>query len=90
MSEDTKRKDRPGDQPPPVPNDGPSMHAGLRGPGCRPCCALDIVALEDFEDRKQLGIARYGSRLKAHNGRDWQGPERRAAGFGGLCHPDLQ
>lgn len=73
MSEETKRKDRPGDQKMPVPNDGPSMHdlvledlAGRSnsvwaGPGL----LMDVV-----EQRKALGLSRYGTILQAFNDRD--------------------
>src|SRR5690348_1533331 len=43
------------DQPPPVPGDGQSIH--------------DLV-MRDVADRKALGLARYGTLLQAHNGRD--------------------
>ena len=69
MSE-IKRKDRPGDQPLPVPSDGLSMHdlvcADLAAGGM--AGSAGIAA--DLQERKQLGLARYGSLLQAHNGRD--------------------
>lgn len=43
------------DQPAPVPNDGPPIQ--------------DLV-IEDMEERKRIGQARYGTLLQAHNGRD--------------------
>lgn len=43
------------EQPPPVPNGGPSMH--------------DLVCAE-LQKRKHLGLNRYGSLLQAGNGRD--------------------
>lgn len=43
------------DQPPPVPNDRPSVLALVRA---------------DLEEREQVGIQRYGTPLQAHNGRD--------------------
>jgi hypothetical protein len=43
------------DQPPPVPNDRPSIH--------------DLVK-HDIDVRKRLGQERYNSLLQAHNGRD--------------------
>ncbi len=71
MSENIKPKDRPGDQPLPVPNDGPSMHdlvcADLEG---RWTARLSPRIVSDMQARKQLGLERYGSLLQAHNGRD--------------------
>jgi hypothetical protein len=58
---------RPGDQPLPVPNDGPSMHDLV---------IADVTALEhhrlaeELRKRRDLGLQRYGSLLQAHNGRD--------------------
>lgn len=43
------------DQPPPAPNDNPSVH--------------DLV-IADMGQRKTLGLQRYGTLLQAHNGRD--------------------
>jgi len=48
-------RERPGDQPLPVPNDSESVHSLV---------VADILA------RKALGLQRYGSLLQAHNGRD--------------------
>lgn len=42
-------------QPPPQPNDGPSMH--------------DLVC-QDIQDRKVFGLVKYGTILQAFNGRD--------------------
>ena len=42
-------------EPPPTPNDGPAI------------CDLVIA---DMEERKQIGIEKYGTPLQAHNGRD--------------------
>jgi hypothetical protein len=42
-------------QPKPVPNDQPSIQGLVRA---------------DLEQREQIGIARYGTPLQAHNGRD--------------------
>ena len=71
MSENVKRKDRPGDQPLPVPSDGPSMHdlvcADL---DARWTHRLSTGIVSDLLARKQLGLERYGSLLQAHNGRD--------------------
>ncbi len=74
MSEDVKRKDRPGDQPLPVPNDGPVMHdllcADLEARAAwAPAERISDIA-EHVQARKQLGLDRYGSFLQAHNGRD--------------------
>jgi len=59
---------RPGDQAPPVPNDGPSVHdlviAGLIEDRA-PQAAVDLIRA-----RRQLGLERYHSLLQAHNGRD--------------------
>ena len=61
MSEDIKPKDRPGDQPLPVPNDGPSMHdlvcADLEA---RWTARLSPGIVSDMQARKQLGLERYG------------------------------
>lgn len=48
-------RERPGDQPLPVPNDHPDIQS-------------QVIA--DIEARRELGIQRYGSALKPHNGRD--------------------
>lgn len=65
-----KRKDRPGDQPLPVPSDRPSIHdlvaAELPDYGFPQIPALQ----EALRLRKDLGLQRYGSLLQAHNGRD--------------------
>ena len=42
-------------EPDPIPNDSPSIH--------------DLV-IRDMEDRKTMGLAKYGTILQAHNGRD--------------------
>ena len=46
---------RPEDQPLPIPNDHESIH--------------DMVA-RDIEDRKRLGLERYGALLQPNNGRN--------------------
>lgn len=71
MSQD-KRKDRPGDQPLPVPNDGPSMHDLVCADLWRGGAAgkLEDAVMADLQARKQLGLERYGSLLQAGNGRD--------------------
>lgn len=71
MTEETKRKDRPGDQPMPVPNDGPSMHDLV----CEDLAAYGVyvggaVLADEVERRKELGLTRYGTVLQAYNGRD--------------------
>jgi hypothetical protein len=43
------------DQPPPVPNDRP---------------AIQDLVIADMQERKRLGIERYGTPLQTHNGRD--------------------
>jgi hypothetical protein len=48
-------KQRPGDQPLPVAHDGAIVQDAV--------CA-------DIQARKQVGIARYGTPLQPHNGRD--------------------
>src|ERR1700733_651334 len=68
----TELRQRPGDQPLPVPNDGPSMHDLVTEDLDRhypQAFALDLVR-DDLTARKQLGLDRYGSLLQAHNGRD--------------------
>lgn len=69
MGDDTKRKDRPGDQPMPVPADGPSMHDLV----CDDLAAFGTNAgalAAVLQERKALGLARYGTILQAFNGRD--------------------
>lgn len=64
---------RPGDQPLPVPNEGPSMHDLViedldRWPASRAEAeAVKALMLE----RKRIGFERYKSLLQAGNGRDW-------------------
>lgn len=72
MSEETKRKDRPGDQPLPRPNDGPSMHDLVCADLWRDGAAgkLEDAIIVDLQARKQLGLDRYKSLLQANNGRD--------------------
>jgi len=72
MSEAAKRKDRPGDQPLPAPNDGPSMHDLVCADLWRDGAAgkLEDAVIADLQARRQLGLDRYGSLLQAHNGRD--------------------
>lgn len=48
-------RERPGDQPLPIPHDGP--------------CVQDAV-IDDLKNRKFLGVQRYGTPLQPHNGRD--------------------
>ena len=48
-------RQRPGDQPLPKANRGPSIHK---------------MVIADIEARMELGISRYGVALQAHNGRD--------------------
>jgi len=48
-------RQRPGDQPQPIPNDLPTMH--------------DLV-IASIEERRAIGISRYGQALQPHNGRD--------------------
>jgi hypothetical protein len=64
----TALRQRPGDQPLPVQTSGPGMHDlvitdMINDP------ALRQVA-EALEDRRRVGLERYGSLLQAHNGRD--------------------
>lgn len=47
--------DQEHDQQRPTPNAGPSIH--------------DMVK-EDLEERKRIGVVKYGTKLQAHNGRD--------------------
>jgi hypothetical protein len=48
-------RQRPGDQPLPVPNGNPGVHS---------------MVIADIEARRALGISRYGVALQAGNGRD--------------------
>lgn len=50
-----ERRSREGDQPLPKVNDLP--------------CIQDIV-IQDIEERKSIGVKRYGTTLQPHNGRD--------------------
>jgi len=72
MSEDSKRKDRPGDQLMPHEGIGPWIQdlvlEDLRHYGTDIPCVREVM--QDVEDRKQLGLARYGRLLQACNGRD--------------------
>jgi hypothetical protein len=67
-------REREGEQPLPVPNDGPSMHdlaaddIRRRHPGGTAPEIGETVA--DLMARKQLGLERYSSLLQAGNGRD--------------------
>lgn len=48
-------KQRPGDQPLPVPNDLPDIQSKV---------------MDDIRERRMVGISRYGTALQAFNGRD--------------------
>lgn len=48
-------RQRPGDQPLPVPNEQPSIQSMVRA---------------DLDSREQVGVQRYGTPLQPHNGRD--------------------
>jgi hypothetical protein len=48
-------RQRPGDQPLPIPNGRPSIQSLVRA---------------DLDAREQVGIQRYGTSLQPHNGRD--------------------
>ena len=67
-----KRRQRPGDQPLPSPNDGPSMHELVCEDLWRGGAAgkLEDAVIADMKARKRLGLERYGSLLQADNGRD--------------------
>jgi hypothetical protein len=61
---------RSGDQPLPIPNDGPGMH-DLVIADLQPWNSSAHLRLAaELEKRRDLGMARYGSLLQAHNGRD--------------------
>jgi transcriptional regulator with XRE-family HTH domain len=64
---------RPGDQPLPVANDGPSMHDLVIEDLDRwPVSSSTQVAIRELlAERKRLGLERYGSLLQRGNGRDW-------------------
>lgn len=53
--EGRRRWETPREQPPPTPSSGP--------------CIQDLV-IEDIRERTRLGIERYGTVLRPHNGRD--------------------
>lgn len=65
-------RQRLGDQPPPVPNDGPSMHDLVCDDlASWPAAPGDIEAVRaGLQERKRLGLERYSSLLQAHNNRD--------------------
>lgn len=68
----TGPRHRPGDQQPPVPNDGPSLH-DLAIDDIRRCMATSSekeAAIALMLERKRIGLERYGSLLQAGNGRD--------------------
>lgn len=48
-------RQRPGDQPLPVPNGQPDIQS---------------MVIADIHHRREVGIQRYGTALQAHNGRD--------------------
>lgn len=48
-------RQREGDQPLPIPNDETD---------------IQTLVMRDIEDRRELGIRRYGTALQPHNGRD--------------------
>lgn len=50
-----QRKLRDGDQPMPVPNNRPDVQS---------------LVVADIQERRRVGISRYGTALQAHNGRD--------------------
>lgn len=72
-----KLKQRAGDQPLPTVNDQPAvqdlvisdLHAAGYQASEETKARLALIAA-DVEDRKRLGIERYGTLLQAHNGRD--------------------
>jgi|HubBroStandDraft_6_1064221.scaffolds.fasta_scaffold240788_3 hypothetical protein len=63
---------REGDQPLPVPNDGPSMHdLVIADLDCWPESDEVLNAVRDLlAERKRIGLERYNSLLQAGNGRD--------------------
>lgn len=68
----TGLRQRPGDQPLPAAGRGPLSHDLVIGSFRRSysgSAMLETVCAE-VEERRQLGISRYGRPLQAHNGRD--------------------
>jgi hypothetical protein len=65
-------RQRPGDQPLPVANDGPSMHdLVIKDLECWPESDEVLAAVRSLlEERKRIGLERYGALLQANNGRD--------------------
>lgn len=61
-------RQRPGDQPLPVPGDGPSIHDLVHEDLLRMNGGAPVAA--HLLERKALGLGRYGSILQAGNGRD--------------------
>lgn len=71
---------RPGDQPLPLAGSGPSMHdlvcddirrrwaSGVIGGA--PCAPAIAAVCASLQERKKLGLQRYGQPLQAHNGRE--------------------
>ena len=69
-----KPRQREGDQPLPVPNDGPSMHdLVIEDVDKWGIPKLEATAIRQLLlERKRIGLDRYGSLLQAGNGRDWR------------------
>ncbi len=62
------------EQPMPTPNDGPSIQSLVRDDiTSLPAYPepLRALVLDDITAREQVGVARYGVALQAHNGRDY-------------------
>ena len=70
----TELRQRPGDQPLPVPNGNPSTHdLVVEDLAWCPALPAEREAARAFVlERKELGLTRYGSLLQAGNGRDWK------------------
>lgn len=66
----TKPRQRPGDQPLPVPNDRPSIHDLVRDDLEIFSYGVVEPAIDLLMKRKALGLDRYSSLLQAFNGRD--------------------
>lgn len=64
------RTPRPGDQPMPIPNDGPGMHDLLVAELRAGSYDVGLLVADDLEARAAVGVERYGTKLQAGNGRD--------------------
>ena len=60
---------RPGDQPLPIPNDGPGMHDLVIADWREKDGTIWPSIIREMEARRDVGLERYGQPLQANNGR---------------------